>query len=82
MFSFGLNTTGTYSSQSGHDDVAMSVVNLSGLFESTAFHDLVGQIYDEIDENYKSLIDKKLSAKMGEFGSKESDFYSSFSKLL
>jgi hypothetical protein len=42
----------------------------------------VGQIYDEIDENYKSLIDKKLSAKMGEFGSKESDFYSSFSKLL
>lgn len=82
MFSFGLNTTGTYSSQSGHDDVAMSVVNLSGLFESTAFHDLVSQIYDEIDENYRVLIDKKLSAKMGDFGSKESDFYSSFSKLL
>lgn len=82
MFSFGLNTTGTYSSQSGHDDVAMSVVNLSGLFENTAFHDLVSQIYDEIDENYRSLIDKKLSIKMGEFGSKESDFYSSFSKLL
>ena len=33
MFTFGLNSRGTYSAQSGHDDVAMTLVNLSGLFD-------------------------------------------------
>ncbi len=82
LFSFGLNNSGTYSSQSGHDDVAMTVVNLSSLFDSTAFNDIVGDLYDELDENYKKLIEDKLDDKDPEGGTKEGGFYSSFSKLM
>lgn len=82
LFSFGLNISGTYSSQSGHDDVAMTVLNLSALFDSTAFNDIVGDLYDELDENYKKLIEDKLDDKDPEGGTKEGGFYSSFSKLM
>jgi hypothetical protein len=83
MFSFGMNTSGSYSSQSGHDDVAMTVVNLSSLFETSDFHDLVGEAFDSLDENYKELIETKLEGdKNNESISKEGGFYSSFSKLL
>ena len=82
LFSFGLNSSGTYSSQSGHDDVAMTVVNLSALFDSSAFFDIVGELYDELDDNYKKLIEDKLDDKDPEGGTKEGGFYSSFSKLM
>jgi hypothetical protein len=82
LFSFGLNNSGTYSSQSGHDDVAMTVVNLSALFDSSAFLDIVGELYDELDDSYKKLIEEKLDDKDPEGGTKEGGFYSSFSKLM
>lgn len=82
LFSFGLNNSGTYSSQSGHDDVAMTVVNLSALFDSSAFFDIVGELYDELDDNYRKLIEEKLDDKDPEGGTKEGGFYSSFSKLM
>ena len=84
LFSFGLNTRGTYSSQSGHDDVAMTIVNLSGMFESSDFYDLVGELYDELGEStYRDLIDLKMeeNSEDGE-STKEGGFYSSFSQLL
>jgi hypothetical protein len=83
LFSFGLNTRGTYSSQSGHDDVAMTVVNLSGIFNSSSFYDLVGEMYDDLDDVYRDLIDLKMDeASNGDSGTKEGGFYSSFSQLL
>lgn len=82
LFSFGLTGKGTYSSQSGHDDVAMTVVNLSALFDGNAFYDLISEMYDELDENYKELIEKKLDNTDPEGGTKEGGFYSAFSKLL
>jgi hypothetical protein len=82
LFSFGLNNSGTYSSQSGHDDVAMTVVNLSALFDSSAFFDIVGELYDELDDSYKKLIEDKLDDKDPEGGTREGGFYSSFSKLM
>jgi len=84
LFSFGLNGRGTYSSQSGHDDVAMTIVNLSGMFESSDFYELVGELYDDLGEStYRDLIDLKLeeASDSGE-GTKEGGFYSSFSQLL
>lgn len=84
LFSFGLNSRGTYSSQSGHDDVAMTIVNLSGMFESSDFYDLVGELYDDLGESpYRDLIDTRLEEgnSDGE-GTKEGGFYSSFSQLL
>jgi len=84
LFSFGLNTRGTYSSQSGHDDVAMTIVNLSGMFESSDFYDLVGELYDELGEStYRDLIDLKMEENSEDGAStKEGGFYSSFSQLL
>ena len=82
LFSFGLTGKGTYSSQSGHDDVAMTVVNLSALFDGNAFFDLISEIYDELDEGYKELIESKLDDTDQEGGTKEGGFYGSFSKLL
>jgi len=84
LFSFGLNGRGTYSSQSGHDDVAMSIVNLSGMFESSDFYELVGELYDDLGESaYRDLIDIKLEEMSGEGDvTKEGGFYSSFSQLL
>lgn len=84
LFSFGLNTRGTYSSQSGHDDVAMTIVNLSGMFESSDFYDLVGELYDELGEStYRDLIDLKMEENSEDGDStKEGGFYSSFSQLL
>jgi hypothetical protein len=84
LFSFGLNGRGTYSSQSGHDDVAMTIVNLSGMFESSDFYELIGELYDDLGEStYRDLIDLKLeeASDSGE-GTKEGGFYSSFSQLL
>lgn len=82
LFSFGLTGKGTYSSQSGHDDVAMTVVNLSALFDGNGFIDLISEIYDELDEDYKELIESKLEDTDQEGGTKEGGFYGSFSKLL
>jgi hypothetical protein len=83
LFSFGLNSRGTYSSQTGHDDVAMTVVNLSGIFESSDFYDLVGELYDSLSDSYREVIDAKLNSGInGEDGTKEGGFYSSFSQLL
>jgi hypothetical protein len=82
LFSFGLTGKGTYASQSGHDDVAMTVVNLSALFDGNAFFDLISEIYDELDDGYKELIESKLDDTDQEGGTKEGGFYGSFSKLL
>ena len=82
LFSFGLNNSGTYSSQSGHDDVAMTLVNLSALFETSAFYDLIGDLYDRMDEGYRDLIESKLDDKETDGKTKEGNFYNSFSKLM
>jgi hypothetical protein len=87
LFSFGMNGRGTYSSQSGHDDVAMTLVNLAALFDSTDFNDLIEDLYDEIDPAYKRMIEKKVEGESaGQDGSKmktkDGGFYDSFNSLL
>ena len=83
LFSFGLNGRGTYSSQSGHDDVAMTIVNLAGIFQSSDFFELVGELYDSLNDSYRELIDLKLTDGNSEnAGTKQGGFYSSFNQLL
>jgi hypothetical protein len=96
LFTFGLNNSGTYSSQTGHDDVAMTLVNLSPLFEGRDFSDLVGELYDEIEGPYKELMQKKIEGidqsnsgynPMDPFSrrsvsTKEGKSYTDFSKLI
>lgn len=61
IMSFGMNNRGSYSGMGGHDDVAMTVVNLGALFESEEFAQLAGEVYDEMpQESYRALIESKL----------------------
>ena len=87
LFSFGMNGRGTYSSQSGHDDVAMTLVNLAALFDSTDFNDLIEDLYDEIDPIYRRMIEKKVdgenpSQDNSKMKTKDGGFYDSFNSLL
>lgn len=94
LFSFGINSRGTYSAQSGHDDVAMTLVNLSGLFDGYDFGQMVGEMFDELEENeYKNIIINKIEGlnsigqdpeKSGKniFITKEGRSYKDFSGLI
>jgi len=89
LFTFGLNNRGTYSSQSGHDDVAMTLVNLPGLFDGYDFNQIVGDVFDELeDSTYKNAIIRKLEGGQGldedSRGpvTKDGKSYGDFSKLM
>jgi len=60
LASFGINSTGSYSSQIGNDDVAMSCVNMVSLFDTTDFYDMVEDTYDAIDDSIKKEIDRTI----------------------
>lgn len=72
LMSFGLNIKGNYSSQMGHDDIAMSCVNLSTFFNSEQYFEMVENIYDALDDKYKKVIEEKLN-NIGA-GEDETDF--------
>lgn len=61
MNDFGINNKGTYSSQSGHDDIAMTSVNTVPFILSDTFSEVVEEIHDLIEPKIKSEIQKKLS---------------------
>lgn len=88
LFTFGLNNSGTYSSQSGHDDVAMTLVNLPGLFDGYDFNQMVGEVFDELEESsYKDMIIKKLESGFGSddekgYSTKDGKSYGDFNNLL
>lgn len=94
LFTFGINNRGTYSSQSGHDDVAMTIVNLPSLFEGLDFNQLVGEVFDELDNEYKTIINSKLDEtspsatgdeffrKMNSNSTRDGRAYGDFSKLM
>jgi hypothetical protein len=88
LFTFGLNNSGTYSSQSGHDDVAMTLVNLPGLFDGYYFNQIVGEVFDELEDNaYKDMIIKKLESDFSNEGGKgystrDGKNYQDFNNLL
>ena len=47
------------------------------------FYDLVGELYDDLSDSYREIIDAKLNEGSGtDDGTKEGGFYSSFSQLL
>jgi hypothetical protein len=68
MNDFGINNRGTYSSQSGHDDIAMTCVFLVPFIASDSFTDFVEEVYDNVEDKYKDLIQKRLSEVDNEQG--------------
>jgi len=57
--SFGKSRNGTYRSQSGHDDLAMTCVNLSSFFDSPQFWEIANEEIDKIPKDKLSKIHKK-----------------------
>jgi len=68
LLAFGINKRGSYSSQIGHDDCAMTIVNATTFFKSDQFYEFMGDIYDTLDERYKEAITKKLNMGSGNDG--------------
>jgi hypothetical protein len=71
----------------------MTLVNLPGLFDGYDFNQMVGDVFDELDNEYKQLITAKLesgiSVESDEYGygnkahsTKDGKSYGDFSKLL
>lgn len=58
--SFGQNSRGSYSSQVGHDDIVMTLVNLSPLFRSGDWPDLCGEVIENLGDKWKEIISKKM----------------------
>lgn len=48
MLSFGLDKNGSYNSQSGHDDIAMTLVGLSACYDSYEFHEVVAEVLENM----------------------------------
>lgn len=57
---FGLNKKGSYSAESGHDDIVMSVVNLVPALKSFSYSELSGDIFEKYDKELLDLIYQKI----------------------
>ncbi len=66
LMAFGINKRGTYSSQIGHDDIAMTLVNLSTFFKSDQFYECIENMYDDLEDKYKDAITKKMNMSASE----------------
>ena len=59
--SFGKVGNGTYRSQTGNDDLAVSSVNTIAFFESPQFYELCGDAYNNIeDKEYMRMVDSEI----------------------
>lgn len=61
LLAFGINKRGSYSSQIGHDDCAMTLVNSTTFFRSDQFYEFVGDVYDSLEDKYKEAILAKMN---------------------
>lgn len=65
LSSFGKSRGGTYRSQNGNDDLAMTSVNLAPFFDSPQFNELGNEVYENTNKEYKKeLYDKILNINM------------------
>ncbi len=64
LSSFGRSKGGSYRCQSGNDDLAMTCVNTSPLFDSPQFWEIGGEVYENTSDEYKEeLYEKVLNVK-------------------
>jgi len=61
LANFGINPNGSFSSQIGKDDEAMTLVNLNCVFDVGDFQETVMDIYDIIPEKFRKLIEERLT---------------------
>jgi hypothetical protein len=61
LTNFGMNNSGSFTSQIGKDDIAMTLVDLNCVFENGNFQETVSDLYDIISEKFKKMIEERLS---------------------
>lgn len=61
LANFGINPNGSFSSQIGKDDEAMTLVNINCVFDSGDFDETVMDLYDIIPEKFRKMIEERLS---------------------
>lgn len=62
LSAFGLNKRGRYEAQTGHDDIAMTLINLVSFFSNDLIHEMVEEIYDSQPETIRDLINTKMDS--------------------
>lgn len=54
---FSRNKNGTYSAQSGHDDLFMTCITAAAIFDTIDFEEIIEEYFDYLDANTQQLID-------------------------
>jgi len=57
---FGLDKNGRYKAQTGHDDIAMTLINLVTFFENESFFEFIEDIFDKNPKKLKQVIEQKI----------------------
>ena len=73
LANFGVNPNGSFSSQIGKDDEAMTLVNINCVFDGGDFQETVMDLYDIIPEKFRKLIEERLSENTEAAQNKTSD---------
>lgn len=73
LANFGINPNGSFSSQIGKDDEAMTLVNINCVFDGGDFQETVMDLYDIIPEKFRKLIEERLSENTEAAQNKTSD---------
>lgn len=58
--SFGRSKGGVYRGQNGNDDMAMTSINISSIFESSQFWEIAVETFERMSEEYIKLVDEKI----------------------
>jgi hypothetical protein len=73
LTNFGINSNGSFSSQIGKDDIAMTLVNLNCVFDNGDFQETVSELYDVIPEKFRNLIEERLNDSVEEIQNRNNE---------
>ena len=73
LANFGINPNGSFSSQIGKDDEAMTLVNINCVFDGGDFQETVMDLYDIIPEKFRKMIEERLEENSEAAQNKTSD---------
>lgn len=73
LTNFGINSNGSFSSQIGKDDIAMTLVNLNCVFDNGDFQETVSELYDIIPVKFRNLIEERLNDSVEEIQNRNNE---------
>lgn len=76
LANFGISPNGSFSSQIGKDDEAMTLVNINCVFDNGDFQETVSDLYDIIPEKFRKLMEERLSENIETNQNKTNDLSS------